>query len=74
MEHFHVAGDRHEYCAWPAITRSAGGDLLVTYCRSDEHMGPSGAILAVRSRATKGEPGALPSLFATRFSMTGNAE
>jgi len=50
MKHLHVAGHRHEYCAWPAITRTAGGDILVTYCRSDEHMGPSGAILAVRSR------------------------
>lgn len=50
MKHLHVTGDRHEYCAWPAITRTANGDILVTYCRSDEHMGPSGAILAVRSR------------------------
>jgi len=50
MEHFHVAGDRHEYCAWPAIARTGDGDLLVTYCCSDEHMGPSGAILAVRSQ------------------------
>lgn len=49
MKHLHVAGQRHEYCAWPAIARMSDGGLIVTWCRSDEHMGPSGALLAARS-------------------------
>lgn len=49
MKHLHVAGQRHEYCAWPAIARMSDGGIIATYCCSDEHMGPSGTVLAVRS-------------------------
>ncbi len=49
MEHFHIYGNRHEYCAWPSVTKAKNGDILVSFCRTDEHMGPSGAIWVVRS-------------------------
>ena len=38
-----------EYCAWPDIARTAAGDLIVLFCRSEEHLGPDGAILLSRS-------------------------
>jgi sialidase-1 len=49
MEHIHIYGDRHEYCGWPAVTKAKNGDILVSFCRTDEHVGPSGAIWLVRS-------------------------
>jgi sialidase-1 len=38
-----------EYCAWPSLTRTSGGDLIVLFTRSEEHLGPDGAILLSRS-------------------------
>ncbi len=38
-----------EYCAWPSLTRTSGGDLIVLFTKSDEHLGPDGAILLSRS-------------------------
>ena len=38
-----------DYTAWPAVTRTADGSLLVLYTNTDEHMGPNGRIEAVRS-------------------------
>jgi sialidase-1 len=38
-----------EYCAWPSIARTAGGDLIVLFTRTEEHLGPNGAILLSRS-------------------------
>ncbi len=38
-----------EYCAWPDIARTANGDIIVLFCRSEEHLGPDGAILLSRS-------------------------
>ena len=38
-----------EYCAWPDLVRTAGGDLIVLFCKSEEHLGPDGAILLSRS-------------------------
>ena len=49
MKHIHVAGERHQYCAWPSVTRTPDGTILVSYCRSEEHMGPDGEIQVVRS-------------------------
>ncbi len=40
---------RNEYCAWPDIARTASGDLIVAFCRSEEHLGPDGQILLSRS-------------------------
>jgi hypothetical protein len=38
-----------EYCAWPSIARTLGGDLVVLFTRTEEHLGPDGAILLSRS-------------------------
>jgi hypothetical protein len=38
-----------KYCAWPSIARAANGDLLVLFTRTEEHLGPDGAILCTRS-------------------------
>jgi sialidase-1 len=38
-----------EYCAWPSIARTLGGDLVVLFTRTEEHLGPNGAILLSRS-------------------------
>jgi hypothetical protein len=38
-----------EYCAWPSIARTRGGDLVVLFTRTEEHLGPNGAILLSRS-------------------------
>jgi hypothetical protein len=37
------------YCAWPALIRCANQDLLLSFCRTDHHMGPKGAIVTMRS-------------------------
>jgi hypothetical protein len=38
-----------EYCAWPSLARTSEGDLVVLFTRSEEHLGPDGAILLSRS-------------------------
>ena len=38
-----------EYCAWPSLTRTSDGDLIVLFTKSEEHLGPDGAILLSRS-------------------------
>jgi hypothetical protein len=38
-----------EYCAWPDVARAGNGDLIVLFCRSEEHLGPDGTILLSRS-------------------------
>jgi sialidase-1 len=38
-----------EYSAWPSLARTSGGDLIVLFTRSEEHLGPDGAILLSRS-------------------------
>ena len=40
---------RSEYCAWPSLARISGGDLIVLFTRTEEHLGPNGAILLSRS-------------------------
>ncbi len=37
------------YCAWPALIRAANGDLLLTFIRTEQHLSPSGSIVAMRS-------------------------
>lgn len=48
-KHFSIYEKRDAYSAWPAIARAANGDLLVFFTRTEEHMGPNGEILMVRS-------------------------
>jgi len=38
-----------DYCAWPSIARTSGGDLVVLFTSTEEHLGPDGAILLSRS-------------------------
>ena len=44
-----IAEHKGEYCAWPSVVRAANGDLLVLFTRTEEHLGPDGAILCTRS-------------------------
>ena len=37
------------YTAWPAAARTTGGEIVVLYTETDEHMGPDGRIVGVRS-------------------------
>jgi len=37
------------YTAWPAAARTVDGDIIVLYTETDEHMGPDGRIVGVRS-------------------------
>jgi sialidase-1 len=47
--HLTIYEKRDEYCAWPAIARTAEGDIVVLYTRTEEHLGPDGQILLSRS-------------------------
>ena len=47
--HVSIYESPSEYCAWPSITRTLGGDLVVLFTRTEEHLGPDGAILLSRS-------------------------
>ncbi len=49
MKHRHIAGERHHYCAWPGLVRAQDGSLIVSYCRSEEHVAPNGEVQIVRS-------------------------
>jgi hypothetical protein len=47
--HIPIYQSPSEYCAWPSISRTLGGDLIVLFTRTEEHLGPNGAILLSRS-------------------------
>lgn len=49
IKHIEIYASHDEYCAWPAMIRAANGDLLVTFCINEEHLGPDGKIVMVRS-------------------------
>ena len=49
IRHVSVYQSTSEYCAWPSITRTLGGDLVVMFTKTEEHLGPDGAILLSRS-------------------------
>jgi sialidase-1 len=49
LRHLSIYQSKSEYCAWPSITRTSGGDLIVLFTRTEEHLGPDGAILLSRS-------------------------
>ncbi len=48
-QHILLYGPESLYCAWPSLVRAGNGDLLVLFSRTEEHLGPDGAILSVRS-------------------------
>jgi len=49
VRHLTVYESQSEYCAWPSLTRTSTGDLIVLFTRSEEHLGPNGAIMLSRS-------------------------
>jgi len=49
LRHLEIFASPGEYCAWPDIVRTADGELVVLFCKSEEHLGPDGAILLSRS-------------------------
>ncbi len=49
IRHLSVYESPSEYCAWPSLARTQGGDIIVLFTRSEEHLGPDGAILLSRS-------------------------
>jgi sialidase-1 len=38
-----------KYCAWPVMQRAANNDLVVIFCRAEEHHSPTGEIVQIRS-------------------------
>jgi hypothetical protein len=48
-KHIVIYESPSEYCAWPSVARTVGGELIVLFTRTDEHLGPNGAILLSRS-------------------------
>jgi len=49
LEHITLVESPTAYMAWPAIARVGDGSILVTYSDTDEHLGPDGRIVGVRS-------------------------
>ena len=49
IRHVSIYESPSEYCAWPSVARTSGGDLIVLFTRTEEHLGPDGAILLSRS-------------------------
>ncbi len=49
IKHISIYESPSEYCAWPSIARTMGGDLVVLFTKTEEHLGPNGAILLSRS-------------------------
>ena len=61
IRHLRVYAAPREYCAWPSVVRTRNGDLLVLFTRSEEHLGPDGAVLLSRS-TDNGATWGLPSV------------
>lgn len=61
IRHFSIYEKRDAYCAWPAIARTANGDIVVLFTRTEEHLGPNGEILLSRS-TDNGESWMLPAI------------
>ncbi len=61
IKHIEIYASHDEYCAWPAMIRAANGDLLVTFCINEEHLGPDGKIVMVRS-TDNGKTWSLPEI------------
>ncbi len=49
LAHDTLFADPTVYSAWPDLIRAANGDLLVTFCSTDEHLGPNGRATLLRS-------------------------
>jgi hypothetical protein len=49
LEHRVLFESGSAYTAWPAVARTADDDIVVLYTDTDEHMGPDGRIVGIRS-------------------------
>ena len=49
LEHDTIYADSKYYVAWPDIIRAGNGDLLVTFCSTEEHVSPDGKAVLMRS-------------------------
>ncbi|MCF3650277.1 sialidase family protein [Synoicihabitans lomoniglobus] len=49
LGHDVLYADPDVYAAWPALVRASNGDLLVTFCATEEHLAPDGKIVLIRS-------------------------
>ena len=49
IRHIQIYASHDEYCAWPAVARAGNGDILVAFSLNEEHLGPDGKIMLVRS-------------------------
>ena len=49
IRHCVIAEIHGQYCAWPSVVRAANGDLIVLFTKTEEHLGPDGAICCARS-------------------------
>ena len=49
------------YAAWPAVVRTADGDLLVAFTSTEKHIAPDGKIVTIRS-SDNGNTWSAPSL------------
>jgi len=49
VRHMVVYESAGYYCAWPSIARVQGNEIVVVFTRTEEHLGPDGAIMLTRS-------------------------
>jgi sialidase-1 len=49
LGHSVIAEAPGRYSAWPSVVRTANEDILVLYAETEEHLGPDGRIMGVRS-------------------------
>ncbi len=49
LRHLCIYESRQAYCAWPSLARTPEGDLIVLFTKTEEHLGPDGAIMLSRS-------------------------
>ncbi|HEY9189191.1 MAG TPA: sialidase family protein [Bacteroidota bacterium] len=49
IKHFVAYEEKGMYCAWPNIIQANNGDILVVFCRAEEHHTPTGEILLIKS-------------------------
>lgn len=49
LSHQTIYHDPEYYSAWPALIRAGNGDLLLSFCRTREHLYPAGSIVTMRS-------------------------
>ncbi|MEZ4701654.1 MAG: sialidase family protein [Rhodothermales bacterium] len=49
LGHIRIYEDADAYAAWPALVETRGGDLLLAFTSTEQHVSPDGAIVAMRS-------------------------